>query len=43
MQIEIIYIARFGMIFLELFLENINDRRSNFVEKDNHKPYKIFL
>ena len=45
MQIEIIYFATFGMIFLDFldFEEDIKDQRSNFVEKDDLSPYKIFL
>ena len=42
-QIEIIYLATFGMIFLVVVLKDINDQRSNFVEKGDLSPYKIFL
>ena len=44
MQIEIIYFATFGMIFFDFldFEEDIKDQGSNFVEKDDLSPYKIF-
>ena len=43
MQIEIIYLATSGMIFLDSFLEDINDQKSNFVEKSGLLPSKNFL
>ena len=44
MQIEIIYLATFGMVFLDyVFLKDINGERSNFVEKDDVSLYNFFL
>ena len=43
MQIEIIYLSTFGMIFLDLVFKDINDQRSNLVEKDDILFCKIFL
>ena len=43
MQIKIIYLATFGMIFHDSFLEDINDQKSNFVEINDLSPYQIFL
>ena len=37
MQTEIVYLATFGMILIS-FLADINDQRSNFVEKDDLSP-----
>ena len=42
MQIEIIYLAASGMIFLGSILEDINDQKSNFVEKDDLLLYNFF-
>ena len=41
MQIEIIYLAASGMIFLDFVLEYINDQRSNFVLKKGPLIYPI--
>ena len=43
MQIEIVYFAMFGMIFLDFVLGDISDQRSNFVEKGDLSPYNFFL
>ena len=45
MQIEIIYPATFGMVFLDfVFLKDINGERSNqFVEKDDVSLHNFFL
>ena len=42
MQIEIVYLATSGMIFLGSILEDINDQKSNFVEKDDLLLYNFF-
>ena len=41
MQIEIVYLATSGMIFLGSILEDINDQKSNFVEKDDLLPLTL--
>ena len=43
MQMLIIYLATFGMIFLDFVLKDISDHKSNFVGKKRTLPYKIFL
>ena len=42
-KIKLSTLLRLEWSSLISFLEDINDRRSNFVEKDNLSPYKMFL
>ena len=42
MQIELSTLLHLEWSSLIPFLEDINDQRSNFVEKDNFSPYKFF-
>ena len=42
-QIWIIYVATFGMIFLDFVFEDLNYQKLNFVEKNDLPPYNIFL
>ena len=46
MQIEIMYLSTFGMIFLDFVFRRYKRLRvngANFVEKDDLSPYKIFM
>ena len=43
MQIQIIYLATLGMIFLDFVFRRYKIKSRLFVEKNDFLPYKIFL